>query len=140
MRRWARARTVAGRPGPGRSHQRKVDKTLRQSFTRFSATDVLDGSHSREPILIRLASAEELGLGPHVHLAKAFDGLALSEVFELEKLTDLDLSFLAVDCGIREALGPFDRLVPRLHLDDRVAGDQLFGLRERPVCESALAS
>ena len=41
---------------------------------------------------------------------------------------------------IRKAPRPFERFLPRLHLNHRVAGDQLLRLGEGPVDDGALAS
>src|SRR5437660_7846425 len=54
-----------------------------------------------------------------------------AEVRRLEHLPDLDLG-VAVE-RVRTALDPFDRFVLRFHLDQQEAGDELFGLGERPV-------
>src|SRR6266699_4042998 len=75
-----------------------------------------------------------------LHFAKALDRLARTEILELEELPDLDLAFLAVDGGIGKAPRPLHRFFPRLHLDDRVAGDELLRLGERPVDHGALAT
>src|SRR6267143_5492209 len=75
-----------------------------------------------------------------LHLAKALDRLARSEILELEELPDLDLGFLAIAGGIGITPRPFHRLFPRLHLDNRVAGDQLLNLGEGPVDHGALGS
>src|SRR6185312_6160939 len=53
------------------------------------------------------------------------------EVLQLVEGAQLDLTDLAY-LG-PDPLGPRDRLVPGLDLDDPVAGDQLPGLGERPV-------
>src|SRR5581483_1094334 len=74
------------------------------------------------------------------HLAEALDRIAGAEIFQLEQLADLDLAFLAVARGIGEAFRPLDRLLPRLRLDARVAGDEFLGLGEGPVDERALLS
>src|SRR5258706_9968143 len=73
-----------------------------------------------------------------LNLAKAIDRFARSEVLQLEELPDLDLGRSAVDGGIGEAPSPFHRFFPGLHLDDRVAGDELLRLGEGPVDHGAL--
>src|SRR5215218_2813865 len=55
----------------------------------------------------------------------------LAEVGRLEHLADLDLRLGTR--RVRTALDPLDRLLLRLHVPDPEAGDQLLGLRERPV-------
>src|SRR6266571_5687704 len=75
-----------------------------------------------------------------LHFAKALDRLARTEILELEELPDLDLAFLAVDGGIGKAPRPLHRFFPRLHLDDRVAGDELLRFGERSVDHGALRS
>src|SRR5690606_20914207 len=62
----------------------------------------------------------------------------LAEVVRLEARADLDLGIHAH--GIGAALDPLDRLVHRPHLPQPEAGDQLLGLRERPVDHLALAA
>src|SRR6266705_3266091 len=68
-----------------------------------------------------------------------FDRLARTEVLQLEQLANLDLAFCSFAMGSGDALGPVDRLFPRLHLDQPVAGDQLLRLGERPVDHGAFA-
>src|SRR5712691_7723863 len=75
-----------------------------------------------------------------LHLAKAIDRFARSEVLQLEELPDLDLGRPAVDGGIGEAPRPFHRLFPRLHLDDRVAGDELLRFCEGAIDQGGLAN
>src|SRR6266568_777059 len=75
-----------------------------------------------------------------LHLAKAIDRLARSEVLQLEELPDLDLGRPAVDGGIGKASRPLHRLFARLHLNDRVAGDEFLGFGEGPVDHGALAT
>src|SRR5215831_19767250 len=70
--------------------------------------------------------------------AVMIDRRALAEVYQLEHLADLDLAVLFV--GIGAAPDPFDRLCERFALQDPVAGDQLLGLRERPVNHRALVA
>src|SRR4051794_39378160 len=55
----------------------------------------------------------------------------LAKVGGLEHLADLNRE--VGTRGVRAALDPFDRLLLRLHLPDPETGDQLLGLRERPV-------
>ena len=62
-----------------------------------------------------------------------------TEVVHLEKLADLDFAFLAF-VGSGDALGPFDRLFPGLHLNDPVSGDEFLGLGEGAVDDGALDS
>src|SRR6516165_593824 len=73
------------------------------------------------------------------HLAKAVDRFALAEIFQLKHLANFDLAVLSTDGGIGKSPGPFHRLLPRLHLDDGVARDQLFRLGEGSVDYCALA-
>src|SRR6266571_84155 len=75
-----------------------------------------------------------------LHLAKAIDRFARSEVLQLEELPDLDLGRPAVDGGIGKTSRPLHRLFTRLHLDDGVAGDELLRLGEGPVHHGALAT
>src|SRR6266581_1568458 len=75
-----------------------------------------------------------------LHLAKAIDRLTRTEILQLEELPDLDLGFPAVDGGIGKAPRPLHRFFTRLHLDDRVAGDELLRLGEGPVDHGALRS
>src|SRR6266705_4790646 len=89
---------------------------------------------------ISLLSLLRLLPGVILHLAKASDRLARSEVLQLEELPDLDLGRPAVDGGIGEAPRPFHRLFPRLHLDDRVAGDELLRFCEGAIDHGALAT
>src|SRR6266853_4934390 len=94
------------------------------------------------PLVTTISPLFFLLLLPEVllHLAKALDCLARTEILQFEELPDLDLSFLAVDGGIGKAPRPFHRFFPRLYLDDRVAGDELLRLGERPVDHGALAT
>src|SRR5437899_7783231 len=48
--------------------------------------------------------------------------------------------FRSFSRGIRETFGPLERFFPRLPLDERVAGDELLRLGERPVDHGALSS
>src|SRR3989442_398570 len=80
-----------------------------------------------------------LHLTPAVRLLGQVD----REVLELEDLADLAVALLTVTPrGVHrhEPLGPLDRLIPRPHLDDGVAGDQLLRFREGSVDDRALAS
>ena len=62
------------------------------------------------------------------------DRRSLHEVLQLEDLPDLDLaSDLLVGCGPGEPHRPPHRLLARLDLDDRPAGDLVLGIDERPV-------
>src|SRR5260221_1611375 len=72
------------------------------------------------------------------HLAKALDRLTRTEILQLEELPDFDLRRPAVDGGIRKAPRPFHRLFARLHLNDRVAGDEFLRFGEGPVDYGAL--
>src|SRR5262245_9426246 len=47
------------------------------------------------------------------------------EVLELVELADLDLGFAVIGGAIRKAPRPLERLLARLRLDQRVAGDEL---------------
>src|SRR5438309_11966376 len=72
-------------------------------------------------------------------LARLFDRLAGTEILQLEDLANLDLALPVRVVGIaRDALGPRNRLLFRLHLDQPVAGDHLLGLGEGPVNHAAL--
>src|ERR1700759_2117521 len=62
----------------------------------------------------------------------------LTEVLGLEDLPDLDLR-IALH-RVRAALDPLDRLLHRADLPQPEAGDQLLGLRERPVHDAALGA
>src|SRR5436190_11675000 len=66
-------------------------------------------------------------------LAEALERRALRQILELEVLPHLDLGRAAIDRRVREFLRPLERLVARLDIDDRVAGDELLRLGERPV-------
>ena len=79
-------------------------------------------------------------LAAHADFAEALNHGAFAEVFQLEKLAHLDFTLAVIDGGIWKAPGPFDRLFPRLRLNERVAGDQFLGLGERPVDECALVT
>lgn len=46
---------------------------------------------------------------------------------------NFDLGSCSLAHGIRETLGPLERLLPRFHLDEGVASDELFGLGEWPI-------
>src|SRR3990172_12375596 len=86
--------------------------------------------------------ARRLFLSFGFHFAKTFDRFARPEILELKDLANLALALRAVaprGVNLYESLGPLDRLVPRLYLDDRVAGDQLLRFREGPVDHRALA-
>src|SRR6266581_6383296 len=106
--------------------QRTMSASQRFRWSRLLVTSI-------SPLSFLLLLLEVL-----LHLAKAIDRFARSEVLQLEELPDLDLGRPAVDGGIGEAPRPFHRLFPRLHLDDRVAGDQLLRLGEGPVDHGAL--
>src|SRR5207302_376881 len=58
------------------------------------------------------------------HFAGAVDRLTGPEVVQLEELTNLNFSFLALAIRVRSALAPLKSLFARLHLDDPVSGDQ----------------
>src|SRR5258708_37558538 len=92
------------------------------------------------PLVTTISPLFFLLLLPEVllHLAKALDRLARTEILQFEELPDLDLGFLAVDGGIGKSPRPLHRFFPRLYLDDRVAGDELLRLGERPVYHSPL--
>src|SRR5687768_6459523 len=81
---------------------------------------------------------EESGLLPlsfrgNAELAETIDGFARSEVIQLEQLANLDLAFLVIAERGGEALRPLDALLSRLHLDERVAGDDLLRLGEGTI-------
>src|SRR5262249_37681756 len=63
--------------------------------------------------------------------SKAVDGVAGGEIFQLVHLADFDSATLQVRIG--HAFRPFQGFFPRLHLDDRVAGDELLGLGKGAV-------
>src|SRR5690348_1188773 len=62
-----------------------------------------------------------------------------AEVLGLEYLANFDFRFTILE-RIRTALHPFDRFLFRFQLQQPEAGDQLFGLGERPVDDGALAA
>src|SRR5262249_7174378 len=103
--------------------------------SRYGMTPLLSGA-GRCCLALRCALPGKLLL----QLARPVDGVAGSEVLELEQLAKLDLSFPSFAMGSGNALGPFDRLFPRLHLDQPVSGDQLLRLGEGPVDHRALSS
>src|SRR4051812_15979888 len=72
------------------------------------------------------------------YFPEALDFLAGREILELVELAHLDFGLAAVDRRVGEALGPLDRFLARLRLDDGVAGDKLFRLGERAVDHRAL--
>src|SRR5687768_8041630 len=71
-------------------------------------------------------------------LAEALERRALREILQLEILPHFDLGRAAVDRRVREALRPLERFGARVDVDDRVAGDELLRLGERPVDDGAL--
>src|SRR6185295_1707103 len=77
-----------------------------------------------------------------LELAVLVERRAGLELLELEHPAQLDLGLGAgLWIGLeRDPLGPLDRLLARLDLDDPVAGDQLLGLGERAVDHLALAA
>src|ERR1051325_4948580 len=81
---------------------------------------------------------ELLACSCDVHLAEALYRLALAKVVQLEQLAHLDLPFLPVQGRVGEAPRPLRRLFLGLHLDERVARDQLLRLGEGPVDHGAL--
>src|SRR5450631_4820500 len=64
-------------------------------------------------------------------LLASLDRRTGGEVLDLEEGAELDLGHLHGLGG--DALGPLDRLLARLHLNDPVAGNDLLGLGERTV-------
>src|SRR5690348_2010218 len=71
------------------------------------------------------------------HLAEPLDRFAGGEVLQLVHLPDLDLA--VPERGVGHAPGPGERFLARLDLDQRVAGDQLLGLREWPIDDALFA-
>src|SRR6202040_2385659 len=65
--------------------------------------------------------------------ACVLDRRAWTEIIELEQLAKLDLAFRTVAVRRGAALGPVDRLLLRVDLDQPVTGDQLLRLGERSV-------
>src|SRR3989441_4300817 len=91
-------------------------------------------------LLSRPRDRTPLFLCSDAQLAEALHRLARREVVQLEQLAHLDLAFLAVRSRIGIAPGPFHGLFFRLHLNKRVAGDELLRLGEGPVDHGALPS
>src|SRR2546428_410308 len=91
-------------------------------------------------LLSRPRDGTPLFLCSDAQLAEALHRLARREVVQLEQLAHLDLAFLAVRSRIGIAPGPFHGLFFRLHLNKRVAGDELLRLGEGPVDHGALPS
>src|SRR5215813_12009763 len=60
----------------------------------------------------------------------------IAEVLDLEQWPDLDLAFLLVRIGA--ALDPVDRLLKRRHFPQPEAGNELLGLGEGAVGDSAI--
>src|ERR1700738_5170566 len=77
--------------------------------------------------------SDVLGLGGRLRPC-----VRLPEVVRFVNLANFDLTILAGRIG--DALGPFHRLFPRLHLPQPEAGDQLFRLGERPVDDGTLGA
>src|SRR6266851_5250602 len=73
---------------------------------------------------------------PALVLLPQLGRVRLPEVVRLEHLANFDLTVVAG--GIGDALDPFDRLFPRLHLPDPEAGDELLRLGEGPVDDGPL--
>src|SRR3989304_4843901 len=97
-----------------------------------SLTSIDPGSTSRSAPRLRLRRRLR-DLLPE--LSVVFDRLARTEVLQLEYLANLDLAFLEGD-----ALGPFDRLFLRLHLNQPETGDELLRLGEGSIDHGALRS
>src|SRR5437773_6381057 len=74
------------------------------------------------------------------HLAGAVDRLTRAKIVQLEELAELNFAFLALAAQVGDALGPLDRLFPRLHLDDPVSGDEFLRFGKGAVDHRALAS
>src|SRR6185437_144044 len=72
--------------------------------------------------------------------ARAVHRVAGSKVVQLEKLADLDFTFLTLAMRSGNPFSPFDRLFPGLHLNDPVSGDQFLSLGEGAINNGALAS
>src|SRR5688572_2078666 len=89
--------------------------------------------------IVNRARPRSLPLRADAELAESLDRLALRKVLELVQLPHLDLAVHGAERR-REAPGPLHGLLPRLDLDERVAGHELLGLRERPVDHRALAA
>src|SRR5271165_494804 len=62
------------------------------------------------------------------------------KILHLIELPNFDLALLVRTMWRRDALGPFNRLRLRFHLDDPVARDQFFGLGERSIDHGWLAT
>jgi hypothetical protein len=74
----------------------------------------------------------------HLYIAKAFQGRAGSQVLNFVYLADFDLGRRFLAHRIRETLASLERLLPRFHLDEGVAGDEFLGLGEWPIDHGAL--
>src|SRR5262249_28567026 len=70
--------------------------------------------------------------------ASLFDCIARTEIFQLEQLTNLDVTFRAFTVRIGRLFGPFNRLLFGFHLDEPVAGNQLLRFRKWTVEYRAL--
>jgi len=65
------------------------------------------------------------------------DGLAGGEIFQLEKLPDFDF-FSSLGPWGQELFWPSRRFLPRFHINNPVAGNQLSGLGEGPSMTEVL--
>src|SRR5690606_18355049 len=59
--------------------------------------------------------------GTRLQLAEALDRLDGAEILQFVKLADLDLGLAAFPGRVRKPLAPLQRLLPRRHLNERVA-------------------
>src|SRR4051812_3102538 len=118
---------MTGAPCPMRSNAMVVPSLDMTVLMRSSS----DWAREPLPLLGRLL-AETLLLLPQL------GGEFLAEVLGLEHLANLELD-LTVAVERWPALDPFDRLLPRVHLDHREAGNQLLRLGERPVGDGGLS-
>src|SRR5262249_26745850 len=93
-------------------------------------------SHHNPPSRVLLLLRDLL-----LQLAHVFDRLAGTEILQLEQLAYLDLGLPAAAIGLEgNALGPFDGLFLRLHLNQPIAGDQFLRLDEGAVDHGTLPS
>src|SRR5262245_41214629 len=73
-------------------------------------------------------------------LARTVDRVAISKVFELEKLTQFNLALHSLALRIGAAPGPIDRFLFGLHLNYPITADQFLGFRKWTVDHYALIS
>src|SRR5437879_4722173 len=115
-----------------RSSARRTSRTMR-----VSPAMTLADSIRHTASIARWVSDVITAGSADVQLAEPLHRFARPEVVQLEQLAYLDLTVLAVQSGIGEAAGPLHRFFFGLHLDHRVSGDQLLGLREGTVDQGA---